>query len=131
MPIPQSMPAWDSVTGDGTSLDEVVKSSRWLIPRFSHSTPKPAGTWPMTATSGSSSAGTGRREPARPRLAATPVTGRVSFVGSSKRVLRRVLGEAGVVLTPEAQARFDALPEQFLDFVVAPKRFVVQWAEAA
>ncbi len=54
-----------------------------------------------------------------------------SFVGSSKRVLRRVLGEAGVALTPEAQARLDALPEQFLDFVVAPASFAVQWSEAA
>ncbi len=55
----------------------------------------------------------------------------VSFVGSSKRVLRRVLGEAGVVLTPEAQARLDALPEQFLDFAVAPANFAAQWSEAA
>ena len=50
----------------------------------------------------------------------------VSFVGSSKRILRRVLGEAGVALTPEAQARLDALPEQFLNFVVAPASFAVQ-----
>ncbi len=112
--------------GDRISLDEVVKSSRWPITRYSHSTPKPAGAWPMTATSGSSGAGTGRRAPARPRLAATPVTGRLPFVGSSKRVLRRVLGEAGVALTPEAQARLDALPEQFLDFVVAPANFAAQ-----
>ena len=55
----------------------------------------------------------------------------VSFVGSSKRVLRRVLGEAGVVLTPEAQARFDALPEQFMVFIAAPEKFAVQWAKAA
>jgi hypothetical protein len=34
----------------------------------------------------------------------------VSFVGSEKRVLRRVLREAGVGLTAEAQARLDALP---------------------
>ena len=49
-----------------------------------------------------------------------------SFVGSEKRILRRVIREAGVVLAPEAQARFDALPEQFLDFVVAPASFAVQ-----
>ncbi len=55
----------------------------------------------------------------------------VSFVGSSKSVLRRVLGAAGVVLTPEAQAQLDALPEQFLDFVVAPASFAAQWSEAA
>ncbi len=50
----------------------------------------------------------------------------VSFVGSTKTTLRRVLREAGVGLTAEAQARLDALPEQFLDFVVAPERFAVQ-----
>ncbi len=47
----------------------------------------------------------------------------VSFIGSNKRVLARVLGEKGVVLTVEAQARFDALPEQFMDFIAAPERF--------
>ena len=40
-----------------------------------------------------------------------------SFIGSEKRVLRRVLGEKGVVLTPEAQARLDALPERFMNFI--------------
>ena len=38
-------------------------------------------------------------------------------IGSEKRVLRRVLGEKGVVLTPEAQARLDALPERFMNFI--------------
>ena len=56
----------------------------------------------------------------------------VSFVGSEKRILRRVLREAGLVLTPEAQARLDALPEQFLDFIAAPESFGAQpVAEAA
>ncbi len=56
----------------------------------------------------------------------------VSFIGSEKRVLRRVLGEKGVVLTPEAQARLDALPEQFLNFFAAPASFAAQLeAEAA
>ncbi len=36
-----------------------------------------------------------------------------------RATLRRVLGEKGVVLTPEAQARLDALPERFIDFVAA------------
>ncbi len=55
-----------------------------------------------------------------------------SFIGSEKRVLRRVLGEKGVVLTAEAQARLDVLPEQFLDFVAAPASFAAQLeAEAA
>ena len=56
----------------------------------------------------------------------------VSFVGSKKRVLHRCICEAGVVLTSEALARLDALPEQFLDFVVAPASFAAQMeAEAA
>jgi len=56
----------------------------------------------------------------------------ISFIGSTKRVLRRVIHEAGISLTPEAQARLDALPEQFLDFVAVPASFAVQLeAEAA
>ncbi len=39
---------------------------------------------------------------------------------SKKATLARVLGERGVVLTAEAQARLDALPEQFIDFIAAP-----------
>ncbi len=56
----------------------------------------------------------------------------VSFVGGKKATLVRVLGEKGVVLTAEAAARLDALPERFLDFVAAPASFVTQLeAEAA
>jgi hypothetical protein len=56
----------------------------------------------------------------------------VSFIGGEKRVLYRCIREAGVVLTPDALARLDALPERFLDFVVAPVSFTVQMeAEAA
>ncbi len=55
----------------------------------------------------------------------------VSFIGGEKRVLYRCIREAGVVLAAEAQARLDALPEQFLDFVVAPANFAAQWSEAA
>ncbi len=47
----------------------------------------------------------------------------VSFVGSTKATLARILGEKGVVLTAEAQARLDALPERFMDFIAAPERF--------
>ncbi len=55
----------------------------------------------------------------------------VSFVGSTKTTLRRVLGEKGVVLTPEAVARLDALPERFMDFIAAPERFwFFAWPEA-
>ncbi len=55
-----------------------------------------------------------------------------SFIGSTKATLRRVLGEKRVVLTAEAQARLDALPERFIDFVAAPERFFARpEAEAA
>ncbi len=55
-----------------------------------------------------------------------------SFIGSTKATLARVLGEKGVVLTAEAQARLDALPERFIDFVAAPERFFARpEAEAA
>ncbi len=50
----------------------------------------------------------------------------VSFVGGKKATLARLFREKGIFLTPEAQARFDALPEQFLDFVVAPASFAAQ-----
>ena len=57
---------------------------------------------------------------------------RVSFVGGKKATLERLFREKGISLTPEAQARFDALPEQFLDFVAAPASFATQLeAEAA
>ncbi len=55
----------------------------------------------------------------------------LSFVGGKKTTLERLFWEKGISLTPEAQARLDALPERFLDFVAAPERFAVQWQEAA
>ena len=56
----------------------------------------------------------------------------VSFIGGKKTTLARLFREKGISLTPEAQARFDVLPEQFLDFAVAPASFAVQLeAEAA
>ena len=55
----------------------------------------------------------------------------VSFVGGKKATLDRLFREKDISLTAEAQARFDALPEQFMDFIAAPERFAVQWAEAA
>ena len=39
------------------------------------------------------------------------------FVGGTKTTLRRVLGEKGVPLTAEAQARLNALPERFIAFL--------------
>ncbi len=55
----------------------------------------------------------------------------VSFVGGKKATLDRLFREKDISLTAEAQSRFDALPEQFLDFVAAPANFAVQLAEAA
>ncbi len=55
----------------------------------------------------------------------------VSFVGGKKAPLERLFREKGISLTPEVRARLDALPEQFLDFVVAPANFAAQWSEAA
>ena len=55
----------------------------------------------------------------------------VSFVGSTKRVLHRVLGERGVVLTAEAQARLDVLPDRFTDFIAVPTSFAVQLEKEA
>ncbi len=55
----------------------------------------------------------------------------VSFVGGKKATLHRLIREKGVSLTPEAQARLDALPEQFLDFVAVPASFAAKWPEAA
>ena len=75
-----------------------------------------------------------RRAPRRSERAGIADSGwrGVSFVGSTKTTLARVLGEKGVVLTAEAQARLDALPERFLDFVAAPASFAAQFkAEAA
>ncbi len=54
-----------------------------------------------------------------------------SFVGGKKATLERLFREKGISLTPEALARLDALPEQFMDFIATPERFAVQWAEAA
>ncbi len=63
---------------------------------------------------------------------ARPLAGRrFSFVGGAKTTLARLFREKGIVLTLEAQSRLDALPEQFVDFIAAPERFAVQWAEAA
>ncbi len=63
-----------------------------------------------------------RRAPRRSERAGIADSGwrGVAFIGSTKATLARVLGEKGVVLTAEAQARLDALPEQFIDFIAAP-----------
>ena len=41
----------------------------------------------------------------------------VSFVGSDKDILWRVLGEHGVAVTPEAKAAINAMPHRFLDWL--------------
>ena len=41
----------------------------------------------------------------------------VSFVGSDKDILWRVLGEHGVVVRPEAKAAIDAMPHRFVDWL--------------
>ncbi len=47
----------------------------------------------------------------------------VSFVGGKKATLERLYRDKGIVLTAAARARFDALPDNFLDFIAAPERF--------
>ena len=39
------------------------------------------------------------------------------YIGSEKRILYRRIRERGIVLTPEAQAQLDALPERFMAFL--------------
>ncbi len=41
----------------------------------------------------------------------------VSFIGSDKDILWRVLGEHGVAVTPGAKAAIDAMPYRFLDWL--------------
>ena len=56
----------------------------------------------------------------------------IPFVGGKKATLGRLFREKGIVLTAEAQAGLDALPERFLDFIAAPVSFATQLeAEAA
>ena len=76
-----------------------------------------------------------RKGPARPAnrsgIAESGWRG-VSFVGGKKATLGRIFREKGISLTPEAQARFDALPERFTDLIAAPERFFARpVAEAA
>ena len=40
------------------------------------------------------------------------------YVGLEKRILRRCIGERGINLTLEAEARLDAMPERFSDFLI-------------
>ena len=82
----------------------------------------------MTISNGWSSAGWGRRDSPTAVLCVSRAGRALSFIGSDKRVLRRVIREAGVILTPAARANLDALPEQFLDFIAAPDSFRIRIA---
>ena len=73
----------------------------------------------------------GSREPHRGRQHRRLGLARGPYVGGKKATLLRLFREKGAMLTAEGQARFDALSEQFMDFVETPERFAVQWAEAA
>ncbi len=58
--------------------------------------------------------------------------GFLSFVGIKKATRGRIFREKGIVLTAEAQARLDALPDNFAAFITAPERFFARpEAEAA
>ena len=80
----------------------------------------------MTGSNGSSSAEWARRGPQTAVLCLSRVGRRFPFVGGKKATLARLFRERGISLTPEAQARFDALPERFLDFIAAPERLTEQ-----
>ncbi len=80
----------------------------------------------MTATSGSCKNVRVLWAETATAFASPAGAGFLSFVGGGKATLGRLFREKGISLTPEAQARFDALPEQFLDFVAAPPSFAVR-----
>ena len=48
----------------------------------------------------------------------------VSFVRSKKATLDRLFREKVINLTTEAEARFDALPERFFDYIATPEGFL-------
>ena len=41
----------------------------------------------------------------------------IAFIGSEKRVLQRVLAEKGAVISPEALAALEHLPDRFRDWL--------------
>ncbi len=80
----------------------------------------------MMPSSGCFSAGAGHQGAPSAPVSPTPAGAGFPFVGGKKATLARLFREKGIFLTPEAQARFDALPEQFLDFIAAPASFAAQ-----
>ncbi len=108
------------------------RCAKWPISRYSISTSPAAGGWLTINCSGCFNEGRLCRAPQRWASSLSHVGGRYRFIAGEKRVLPRVLGEKGVVLTAEARARLDALPERFMDFIAAPERFFARpEAEAA
>ena len=77
--------------------------------------PTAAGDWPTTATSGFSKDVSVPRTETPPAFA-SPAGAGFPFVGGKKTTLERLFREKGIILTAEAQASFDALPERFLDW---------------
>ena len=45
----------------------------------------------------------------------------IAFVASNKRVLERVLREKGALVTPQARAALDGLPETFAEWLAQPE----------
>ena len=70
----------------------------------------------MMPSSGCSNVERGRYAQIRGATFASP-NGAAQTIGSEKRILYRCIGERGIVLTPEAQAQLDALPERFMAFL--------------
>ena len=85
----------------------------------------------MTVSNGCFNAGGGHQGAPSAPVSPTLAGGQYPSL-AAPRPLARVLGEKGVVLTAEAAARLDALPERFMDFVEVPASFATQLeAEAA
>ncbi len=80
----------------------------------------------MMPSSGSSSAGRGQRAPPTGPASPSRAGAGFPFVGGMKATLARLFHEKGISLSPEAQARFDVLPERFMDFIAVPERFAEQ-----
>ena len=71
----------------------------------------------MMITSGCSNVERGLYAQIRGATLASPNGAAQTYIGSEKRILYRCIRERGIVLTPEAQARLDALPERFMAFL--------------
>ncbi len=72
-----------------------------------------------------------RKRAARQKGDRRPAWKAVSFIGSDKGILWRVLGEHGVVVTPEAKTAIDAMPYRFLDWLAERDADAVPLQKAA